>query len=60
MCEKCVYADKVLVSDSPTKVGIVAYKCKKKNGLYPYVTMCMDFKPVDTEERYEIRREGDD
>lgn len=51
MCEKCVYAEKVLVSDSPTKVGIVAYKCKKKNGLYPYpyVTMCMNFHSVDEE-----------
>lgn len=49
MCEKCVYAVKVLVSDSPTKVGIVACKCKKKNALYPYpyVTMCIYFQPVD-------------
>ena len=50
MCEKCEYAEKLLVSDSPTKVGIVVYKCKKKNGLYLYVTMCIDFQPVDAEE----------
>jgi len=50
MCEKCVYAEKVLVSDSPTKVGIIAYKCKKKNCLYPYVTACIDFQPVGTKE----------
>ena len=54
MCEKCVYAKKVLVSDSPTKVGIVAYECKKKNGLYLYITMCMDFQLVDAEEWHEI------